>query len=374
MLNDGWQSIFAWGTLLFFIAVPVIGIITWIIRRLAKMKSNRRILRFSFISLWIVGWACFIGLIGSLTQDFRSGNTLAEQEIMLPNPGIGKMELTTNSPTTKFYRNNWFKLQPFEGMEDDTAFVKNVEIKILKSSTDSFKVTILKMANGRTRRYADTLANLIDFNAEQRDSLLILDKGIAITKENKFRNQRVIITVYVPVGKQVRVDKSVGWGHNVSFGGWDNDDVHLDIDEEERGWDVDVDYIMKADGLYTLDGRAADDDDNNRSNRSRVKVSRDGIEVNDDGDQIIIDRNGVKVNESPDGYRYDNNDQPNTTLDSIRLRTEVEKQRIKDSLRKVKESIDKQIDKIDDSRQNTRNTDPEPISQLQSYSLLVNID
>jgi hypothetical protein len=153
ILDDGWQNFFAWGTLLFFIAVPVIGIITWIIRRLAKMKSNRRILRFSFISLWIIGWICFISLIASVSRDFRSGNNIIERDIAVVNPGVKKLELTTNSPDRKFYRNNWLRFEPFEGMEDDTAFVKNIEVKILKSPTDSFKVTMVKMANGRNRRY-----------------------------------------------------------------------------------------------------------------------------------------------------------------------------------------------------------------------------
>ena len=40
VLNDGWQSVYAWGTLIFFVAVPVIGIITLIIRRIARVKSR----------------------------------------------------------------------------------------------------------------------------------------------------------------------------------------------------------------------------------------------------------------------------------------------------------------------------------------------
>ncbi len=46
------------------------------------------------------------------------------------------------------------------------------------------------MVNGRTGRYADTLAALINFNAVQRDSLLVIDKGIPVTRKDKFRNQR----------------------------------------------------------------------------------------------------------------------------------------------------------------------------------------
>lgn len=372
VLNDGWQTVFAWGTLLFFIAVPVIGIITWIIRRLAKMKSNRKVLRFAFISLWILGWVCFIFLIASVTQDFRSGNTLAEQEIVLNNPGVNKLELTTNSPTRKYYRNKWFKLEPFEELEEDTAFVKNVEIKILQSNTDSFRVTMLKMANGRTRRYADTLANMISYDGYQRDSLLVLDRGIAITRESKFRNQHVIITVYVPVGKQIKVDRSIGWGHNVHFGGpWNDNDFNVSIDDEERGWDTGVDYIMKEDGLYTLDGKPADDNDSRHASKPKVRINKNGVEINDGDDQIEIDENGVNINNT-DGYRYNTNP-PATPLDSMKIKLENEKKRTKDSLQKVKESINKQLDKIDSKAVVAKNG-PDVFSQLKSYNLLVSID
>ncbi|MEO6550281.1 MAG: PspC domain-containing protein [Ferruginibacter sp.] len=370
VLNDGWQNVFAWGTLLFFIAVPVIGVITWIIRRLAKMKSNRKMLRFTFISLWVIGWCCFIALVSSVTRDFKSTNNIAEEQIYLANPGVKKLELTTNAPNQKYFRNRWFKLEPFEGiLDDDTAFVKNVEVKILKSTNDSFRVTIVKMVNGRNRRYADTLASRITYSGEQRDSLLVLDKGIAITKQNKFRNQRVIVTVYVPVGKQVRIDRSVGWGDNVHFGGnWNDDDFNIDSDDEERGWESNKDYVMKADGLYTMDGEPANNE--KREARHKLKIRKDGVEINDNGERVIIDKNGVNINESSDDYRY-NNSQPVNALDSMKLKLEREQKRTKDSLQRVKDNIDKQLEKIGKIE-----GEPEALSSypLQSYLLLVNID
>ena len=370
VLNYGWQNYLAWGTLLFFIAVPVIGIITWIIRRLAKMKTNRRVLRFTFISLWIIGWFCFISLLASVTREFRSTNDITEQEIYLVNPGVKKMELTTNSPDKKYFRNRWFRLEPFEDLIDDTAFVKNIEVKILKSPNDSFKVTMLKMVNGPSTRAANTLANLINYGGEQKDSLLVLDKGIAITRQNKFRNQRIIITVYVPVGKQVRIDRSIGWGHNVHFGNsWNDDEFNIDNEKEERGWESNVDYEMKAGGLYTPDGQPADD--NKNSGKSKIKIGKDGIEINDNGDRISIDKNGLRIEDSKDGYRYDNN-RPTTTLDSLKINLQQEQKRTKDSLEKVKENINKQLEKIEDNA----NNEPEALSsyQLQSYLVLVNID
>jgi len=342
VLTEGWQNAFAWGTLLFFIAVPVIGVITWIIRRLAKMKRNSKVLTASFISLWILGWVCFTCLLASVTKDFKTINNIAEQEVTLTNADVAKLEVTTNSPEKKLYRYRSFNFQPFEGIEDDTAYIKNIEVKIVKSPNDLFKVTMAKMANGRTRRYADTLANLIQFNAMQRDSLLVLDKGIAINTTDKFRNQRVVITVYVPVGKQIKINSNVGRGHYVHMSGpWNNDeDFNIDLDDEENGWDENVDYVMRADGLYTLDGTPADEWKND--NDKKIKINKNGIEINDGDKKINIDENGVKID---DNYRYDQNNTIDK-IDSLKNKLEKDQQRIKDSLEKVKENIEKQLEKI----------------------------
>jgi len=98
ILHSGWQNTFAWGTLIFFIAVPIIGIITWIIRRIAKIKSNRKWLRSSFAAMWVLGLVCFIALISSVARDFRSINTISEEQVVLTNPGINKLEIKTLTP------------------------------------------------------------------------------------------------------------------------------------------------------------------------------------------------------------------------------------------------------------------------------------
>jgi len=340
VLNEGWQNVFAWGTLLFFIATPIIGIITWLIRRLAKIKSNRRMMRYTFISLWLIGLACFIGLITSVGRDFKTTNTLIEEEVTLVNPGINKLEVTSSSPEKKFYRNRSFRFQPFYDIEEDTATVQNISVHIVKSPNDSFRVTMLKMVNGRSRRAADTLAALINFNLHQQDSLLIMDKGISINRKDKFRNQRIVLTVYVPVGKQIRIDKSVGWSHNIHFGPW-GDDWDVDFDDVEQGWDNDVDYIMRANGLYTLDGVPADD----WKTRNRTTIEVDG------------GRMEITTDETNDNYRYD---------DSIReikkdtLNRKKEENRIKDSLQKEKNRIEKELQKF-------KAVESEPTAMMNSF-------
>ncbi|HMK02665.1 MAG TPA: PspC domain-containing protein, partial [Ferruginibacter sp.] len=213
VLRGSWQNFYAWGTLFLFIAVPIIAIITWLIRKIARMKNNSKILRLTFGSLWTIGWFCMIMLLVTVTRDFKASSSLDEQNVSLLNPQPNKMVVSSTLPfTKKYYGRNWIRFEPFENLVDeDTAFVRNVYVEIARSSNDSFQVTMKKTSRGYSRADANGLANLIRFNVEQKDSILLLDKGIAINKADKFRNQMVIITVYVPVGKQIRINKGIGW-------------------------------------------------------------------------------------------------------------------------------------------------------------------
>ena len=345
VLTDGWQNALAWGTLLFFIAVPVIGVITWIIRRLAKMKSNRKVLRASFISLWVIGWVCVVCLLASVTKDFRSGNNLYEQEISLQNPGVKKLEITNYSPNAKFLNNRWLRFEPFDSVDEDSALVNNVQIKILKSPNDSFRITMIKMARGSNRHNADTLARKIQFGTAQQDTVLVLDKGFQVNRTDKFRNQRILMVVYVPVGKEIKIAEGVGNGFNINFGN-DWDDVESSDWREENNWEHGVSYVMKADGLYTLDGIAADEW--RKNDHQKVKIGPDGIEVRDGKTKVTIDGNGVQVD---DNYRYDDK-KTIDKIDSLKMKLEKDQERRKDSLEKVKENIEKQLEKIDDNKTN----------------------
>ncbi len=270
VLDDGWQTVFAWGTLL-FIWVPVISILTSLLRRLAKMKGNSQALRISFLSLWLLGLACVIGLIVSLASDFSSRSTPNEQTVTLSNPYTEKLELKAARIGAYYNRFHWLRMEPFANIDEDTAYVNNLHVRIVKADGDSFYVRILKMSDGATRQQANELSNHIKYTAEQKDSVLLLSKGIAITKDQKFRNQQVFVTVAVPVGKRIRVDGSVAdWNGNIHIG-WRDDNWRYNNDwrnynDEEMDWDHDVEYIMTATGLKRADGQSNFDNDENPGN------------------------------------------------------------------------------------------------------------
>jgi len=346
VLTDGWQTVFAWGTLIFFVAVPVIGIITFIIRRFARVKGTNKLMRYSFIGLWILGIVCFISLITSIGRDFKSISSLNPQPIILQNAGVKYLEVTPIE-NMDYRRIGWFHLEPFGafGATDDTAFIGNVRIKITKSPTDSFQITVLKMANGRTRRSADTMLSLIKFNVSQSDSIVMMDRAITINTNDKFRNQNVEVTIAVPVGHYIKIDKNFGYGNRVRLGPFFTDNDHWfynNDNENDFEFNYGEKYLMKEDGLYTLGGKRSDDRNDDWSN------SGDNNTPN------------PPSNNNNENYRYDQNNKIDSlqneqekqiqkmqaAVDSTKAAQQKEVNRIKDSLNKAKEEIDQKIEKL----------------------------
>ncbi|MEO8821602.1 MAG: PspC domain-containing protein [Ginsengibacter sp.] len=345
VLTDGWQNLFAWGTLIFFIAVPVIGIITFIIRRFARIKKTNKFMRWSFLSLWVLGIVCFVALIGSVGRDFRNISSLNEDVISLQNPTVKSLEVMPFQ-NINYRRIGWFNFEPFGTYGSvDTAFIGNVKVKIIKSPTDSFTVSVLKMSNGRTRRAADTLLPRINFNVSQNDSLLMMDRAITINTTDKFRNQYVEVTIAVPVGHYIKIDKNFGYGNRVRFGGFwgGNDWYSYNNNNIENDYDFSYGekYVMKDDGLYRLDGSRSDSDkedwnDNSGNSNSVAPPTNDT-------------NGGYRYNRNIDSLKNVQEKQIQTMqqkVDSVKSEQKKEVDRMKDSLQKEKEEINQKIEKL----------------------------
>lgn len=291
VLRDGWQTTYAWGTLIFFIWVPIIAILTWLVRRITRSKRNSQALGWGFGALWTLGWVCMTLFVSSVVRDFKYRNNTTETIIPLAQPQVNKLEVTANK-TTKYYSDrDWFKIEPFGGLYDDTAFVNNIIIRVQKAEGTEFKIRKIAYSNGRTKTQARELADKIEFGVTQKDTLLYLDKGIAVNREDKFRNQRVMLIIEVPVGKKIMIDNKAAFGSNVRISINDRDEDWsnwtFDWDDSYERWAADVEYIMTEKGLEPVDPNYKDKKKKKRRNYDyeeeedtfeRYKKSREELE------------------------------------------------------------------------------------------------
>ena len=272
ILNDGWETIFAWGSLL-FIWVPVIAIITSVIRRIAHVHNNSGVIRTAFLSFWLLGLICVIGLITSVANNFYYRNNQNIQTIPLANPAVDKLEIRAARSNMLFHRGEWFKLEPFARMDDDTMYINNVSVQVVKAEGSNYLVQMAKNSNGESRQQANALANRIQYPVAQRDTTLYVPKGFGFTKNEKFRNQSVILSIAVPVGKRILINNSVGgWEGKVHFGWHDDDDWRWRMDADYGlPWEYNIEYVMTNDGLKRADGKAEIEEDRDFSDEQNIQ-------------------------------------------------------------------------------------------------------
>lgn len=267
LLEEGAQTWTLIGAILLFVWVPIVGIVTAVIRKIAGFKKVNIWVRSSFWALWVVGWVMLFYFGSSLGNSFSRHNVPEEKSIVLTNPTVDFLEITA-APKMKYYENHWFQITPFEGYYDeDTVFVRNLKIRIVASKTDSFLVKVVKLSNGKTIQNANELANKINFELTQKDSVVYLDKGIGINKTDKFRNQHIIMTIAVPIGKRIKIANK-GWAQtNININGRglrtgtidrissdDNwyDEWNESWDNESYSFERGIEYKMTSTGLEKI--------------------------------------------------------------------------------------------------------------------------
>lgn len=258
------ENFLAWTTLLLFLGVPLIAFITWIVRRIMGVKSGNRYLGFTFTGLWFIGLICGGILTYSIARNFDA-RAREKQEYAVSQPATGKMIVKVAETKVKVI-GRWFKMDGIVSMNDDSLFLNNVRLRIVKSPDAMYHISAYKFSNGKDERAALSNISEIRYAINQSDSTIWLDRGFSLKKGTKFRNQGVQVTIQVPVGKRILVDRNVSrrlnWFHvgpGASDWEWD-EEWHSNYES----WSSNVEYVMTAGGLERIEQKKDEEEEKNR--------------------------------------------------------------------------------------------------------------
>lgn len=323
VLEGFWQNFLAWGGFFCFLVIPVIALLTWLIRRISGTRSRSHYLGYTFATLWVLGLIGVIVLAGMIMNNFRSRQHV-EQAMEIAQPTHGKMVVRTTRAINKYEDTDWWfdidmgRNSPFYALNDDSILLTTVRVKLLKSEDSGYHVNLIKISRGSNGSNAKELAGNIQFNIQQSDSVLNLPQGFAIVRGEKFRNQQVRVEIAVPVGKKIMVSSSVDDYHWFNIHPsrrhirWsDEKDWNIDWDEDiddndTYSYSTNVEYVMTATGLVRTDRRS--DDNQGRSHKQRGD-QKDNDNSDDDDKPEYKDKSEKSRPKSNDsngggGYRY----------------------------------------------------------------------
>jgi phage shock protein PspC (stress-responsive transcriptional regulator) len=298
LLSGASENMLAWCSLILFLGVPIVALITWLVRRILGARSRNHYLGYVFASLWVIGLICTIVLLGMFARNFRTRD-FVEENMSITQPQNGKLfiDLMNGGKSHHYYSREWYGINwdndwPIYGDNFDTLQLNTVRLNIVKSKDSAFHVHRLKFSRGRTRAQAQDLARRISFEPIQQDSILLLPRGFGISQQEKFRNQQLLLVVEVPVGKRIEIDKSIhdyNWftiniNHRNGFN--INDYDESDDWGDSYGWRSNVEYIMTQDGLKRTDKKSEDDEENGEDNNRVIPKAEKGYRYKTNSDSM----------------------------------------------------------------------------------------
>lgn len=304
LLQGPTQHFAAWGTILFFLGVPVIALLVFIIRRLMGVRKNNPIIGYTFSGLWVIGLVSFFVLLGSVNRSFLT-QVGVKEEVSITQPTVDKLKVTLADKKVIVY-DDWFDSDGLLNISRDTLFLNTVKVNVIKSKDGLYHVHLMKIAKGNDRGTAEALAEKIEFKPEQSDSILYLPPNFSVGRNDKWRNQKVIVVIEVPEGKYVEIDEAIEdydyfniqFNRRNSRGDWD-----INIDEDDDDFRKGEVLQMTPDGLKSRDDRESTD--GYRFNEEQVPPppppSAPGTENKADTPGPVIEKKEKEV------YRYSNN-------------------------------------------------------------------
>ena len=262
MPDGNWIQVYAWGTLILFLLVPVVAMILWLVRVISGVKRRNHYIAYTLGTLWTLGWVSVILLAASITKQFKRSGQI-RNEVTAVQPSNGRMLVEFKDAEGRYYpmdlnfnfgdndddidSEGTIRLSAAE----DSLLIGNISIRLAKSIDSNFHVSTIKRARASSSKDAEEIAEQISFPVSQVDSILNVPLSFPISTKTKFGNQHVRLEIEVPVGKEIFISNRVNNYMSYSIR-TNKDGLTIDWDEYGDGnylWSPGIWYVMTERGL-----------------------------------------------------------------------------------------------------------------------------
>ena len=231
VLGLGWRlTLLKVGTLLTLV-LPVVTIISLIVRILGKKVPNGKILNVTAGITFAAGLIMIIYAGGSVAREFTDSATEV-QEIKLTGSTFDlRADLLEDD------ENFLFEVQ------DDQLRIENVSLDIRRTFDSTATLVLKHKAHGKNHAQARTRAKQFNYPVESTGTILSVSEYFGVPKEALYRGQRLKATLYIPDGTRVFLDPSI-------------ENIIYDIENVYNMWDGDMlghTWEMQKRGLVCID-------------------------------------------------------------------------------------------------------------------------
>jgi len=279
-------TFFAVGIPFFFIAYLGLKILV------TNLKSIGNIAKFSLLGVWLLA-IIILSVFGLKTaiKTKEQDHVFIKEELTIRAQDTLRLIMNTNELYSSSMRRSDDVRFVYDENDTQHIFSQGVRL-IIKSTKDSIgSIRIRKEANGETHDDARDRAKDIDYQYSFENNNLSLNNYFLISPEQKYNNQEIDVTVYLPEGTILYADENTYNYHRNTHG---YEDILENGDEE---------HYLKIinDATECLDCPEGEYEDKH----GNVIINENGINItiNEDGEKgnIIIDENGIDIDVNETG-------------------------------------------------------------------------
>lgn len=248
-----------------------------------NMKSIGNIAKYTLLAIWLISVSLAIAVGIKQASAFANDGRVVQKETINLKP--------TDTLFIKFEHNDYFaknveERTDFKITQDstktDVIYSNNVSFRIEKTDANLPYIQVEKEAKGKTLSEAKLRAEQIKYTYKIIGNHLIMDNYLLSDLKEKFRDQEIEITLFIPKGTLFKVDSSVK-----DYDRSDNDYFNLHTSSDEYIYSVGNSQVKclncpKEENEYN-------DLENNQENDSVVTTT---VTVN--GEVITVNKTGTK--------------------------------------------------------------------------------
>ena len=204
--------IWTFGLLMFFaVGIPFFFLTLLGFKLLSpNLKSIGNVAKYTLLAIWLISVSLAIAIGIKQATAFAVDGRVVQKETINLKP--------TDTISIKFKHNDYFAKDindndnfkiTLDSTGNNVIYSNNVSFKIASSDTKSAYIQIEKEAKGKTLFEAKKRAEKIKYSYKIVGNQLILDNYLLTDLKEKFRDQEIEITLFLPMGTLLKMDESM---------------------------------------------------------------------------------------------------------------------------------------------------------------------
>lgn len=260
-----------------------------------NLRSIGNIAKYTLLAIWLIAVALAIAIGIKQASAFAvDGRVVQKQNINLNSADTLLIKFKHNDYFAKNINDNDnFKIT-LDSTGNNVIYSNNVSFKIAPSDTKLAYIQIEKEAKGSTLFEAKKRAEKIKYSFKVTGNQLLLNNYLLTNLKDKFRDQEIEVTLFLPLGTLLKMDQSMK--------NYDNTDADYFLWHPEN---TDAVYIVRSDKIKCQNCPNEENQINSEENveendsvvTTTVTVNGEVVTVNKKGTKkgLSVDENGIII-------------------------------------------------------------------------------